>query len=36
MTSPCEHGKENSDSVKGGEFLYLLNDYQVLKEDSVT
>jgi hypothetical protein len=35
VAGPCEHGKVYSGSVKGGELLYLLRDYQVLKEDSV-
>jgi hypothetical protein len=30
----CEHGNEVSGSIKGGEFLDRLSDYQLLKEDS--
>jgi hypothetical protein len=30
----CEHGNEPSITVKGGEFLCQLNDYQFLKKDS--
>jgi len=30
----CEHGNEPSSSVKGGEFLDQLSDYQLLKKDS--
>jgi hypothetical protein len=30
----CEHGNEISDSIKGGEFLDQLSDYQLLKKDS--
>jgi hypothetical protein len=30
----CEHGTESSGCIKGGEFLDLLSDYQLLKEDS--
>jgi hypothetical protein len=31
----CEHGNETSGSLKRGEFLDWLNDYQLLKKDSV-
>jgi len=34
MAGPCGHGNELSGSVKGGEFLDRLSDYQLLKEDS--
>jgi hypothetical protein len=29
----CQHGNKISGSIKGGEFLELLNDYQLLKKD---
>lgn len=32
MVSSCEHGQEGSTSIKGGEFLSQLNDYQLLKK----
>jgi len=28
----CEHGNEPSDSIKGGEFLDYMSDYQLLKD----
>jgi hypothetical protein len=34
VTSCCEHGNENSGSIKGGEFLELANDYLLVKKDS--
>jgi hypothetical protein len=30
-TGSCEHGNEPSSSIKGGEFLDQLSDYQLLK-----
>jgi hypothetical protein len=30
----CEHGNELPCSIKCGEFLEQLNDYQLLKKDS--
>jgi hypothetical protein len=30
----CEHVNEPEDSIKGGEFLDLLNDYQLLKDSA--
>jgi hypothetical protein len=33
LAVPSEHGNEISGSVKGGEFLDKLSDYQLLKED---
>jgi hypothetical protein len=30
----CEHGNEPLGSIKGGEFLDKLSDYQLLKKDS--
>jgi hypothetical protein len=30
----CEHGNEPSCSIKGGEFIDQLNEYQVFKKDS--
>jgi hypothetical protein len=35
VVGTCEHGNESSDSIKGGEVLVQLNDYQLLKKDSV-
>jgi hypothetical protein len=35
MTGCCEHGNEPSCSMRGGEFLDLLSNYQLLKTDSV-
>jgi len=32
-TGSCEHGNEPSGSIKSGEFLDQLNDYQLLKKD---
>jgi hypothetical protein len=34
MAGSCEHGNEPSISIKGGEFLDYLSDYQLLKKDS--
>jgi hypothetical protein len=34
VAGSCEHGDEPSDSIKGGEFLGQLSDYQLLKKDS--
>jgi hypothetical protein len=34
VVSSCEHGNEPSGSVKGGEFLDLLSDSQLLKANS--
>jgi hypothetical protein len=31
VTGPCERGTEPLDSVRGGEFLEYLPDYQLLK-----
>jgi hypothetical protein len=30
----CEHGNEPSGSIRGGEFLNYLSDYQPLMKDS--
>jgi hypothetical protein len=30
----CEHGNEHSVSIKGGEFVDQLSDYQLLKKNS--
>jgi hypothetical protein len=30
----CEHGNKPSGSIKGGEFLYQLNDYEFLKKET--
>jgi hypothetical protein len=30
----CEHGNETSGSIKGGEFLDYLSDYQLLRSES--
>jgi hypothetical protein len=30
----CEHSNEPMDSIKGGEFVDQLSDYQLLKKDS--
>lgn len=32
-TVSYEYGKESEDSIKGGEFLEQLSDYQLLKKD---
>jgi hypothetical protein len=34
VTRSCEHGNEISGSIKGGEFLDYISDYQLLKKDS--
>jgi hypothetical protein len=34
VAGSCEHRIETSGSIKGGEFLDYLSDYQLLKEDS--
>ena len=34
QVSCCEHGDEPSGSIKGRDFIELLNGYQVLKKDS--
>jgi hypothetical protein len=34
MIVSCEQRNEPLGSIKGGEFLNLLNDYQLLKKDS--
>jgi len=35
VASPCEHDIEPSGSIKGGEFLDLLSDCQLLKMECV-
>jgi hypothetical protein len=35
VADPSEHSNEPSDSIKGGEFLDLLSDCQLLKKDSI-
>jgi hypothetical protein len=35
VAGSCEHDNEPSGSIKGGEFLDQLNDYQDLKDESV-
>jgi hypothetical protein len=35
VASSCEHDHESSGSIKGGEFLDQLSDYQLFKKDSV-
>jgi hypothetical protein len=35
MVGPCEHSNEPLGSIKDGEFLGQLSDYQLLKKDSV-
>jgi hypothetical protein len=35
VTGFCEHGNEPSGSTEGGEFLDYLNDYKLLKKDSI-
>jgi hypothetical protein len=30
----CEHGNELLGSIKGGEFIDLLSNYQLVKKDS--
>jgi hypothetical protein len=32
----CEHGNENSGSIKGGEFLDKLRDHKLIKNDSIS
>jgi hypothetical protein len=32
---PCEYGNEASGSMKGGEFLDRLSDYQLLKKNQL-
>jgi hypothetical protein len=32
VTGCCEHGDEPSDSIKGGEFLDSLSEYQLLNK----
>jgi hypothetical protein len=34
MSGSCEQDNEPSDFVKGGEFLYQMNDCQFFKKDS--
>jgi hypothetical protein len=34
MTGSCDHGDEPLYSIKGGEFLDSLNDYQLSETDS--
>jgi hypothetical protein len=34
VADSCEHGNEPSGSIKGGNFLEQLSDYQLLKQDS--
>jgi hypothetical protein len=36
VVGSCEHGNEPSGSMKGGEFLDQINDYQFLKKELVT
>jgi hypothetical protein len=31
----CEHGNGLSDSTKGGEFIYQLNNYQFVRKTSL-
>jgi hypothetical protein len=31
----CEYGNEPTHSIKGGEFIDYLSDYQLLKKDSI-
>lgn len=31
----CEYGNKLLDSIKGGEFLYKLSDYQLSDKDSI-
>jgi hypothetical protein len=33
VAGSCEHGNEPSDSIKGGEFLDNVSDYQLLNKD---
>jgi hypothetical protein len=33
LAHPCEDGNEPSGSIKGGEFLDYLSEYQLFKED---
>jgi hypothetical protein len=33
MAGGCEHGNETFGSTKGGEFLYQLSDYLLLKKN---
>jgi hypothetical protein len=35
VESSCKHGNKSSGSLKGGEFIDLLNDYEFHKEDFV-
>jgi hypothetical protein len=32
VTASCEHGNETSGSIKGGEFLDYLSEYQLFKK----
>jgi len=32
VAGPCERGNESSGSIKGGEFLDYLSDYELLKD----
>jgi len=34
MVSSCKHSTEAQGSIKGGEFLHQLSDYQFLKKSS--
>jgi hypothetical protein len=34
VAGSCEHGNEPSGSIKCGDFVYQLSDYQLLKKDS--
>jgi hypothetical protein len=34
MVGSFEHGNEPAGSIKGGEFLDHMSDYQILKKDS--
>jgi hypothetical protein len=34
MVGSCKLGNKPSDSIKGGEFLDKLSDYELLKKDS--
>jgi hypothetical protein len=36
VASSCEHGNELSGSIKGGEIVDWINNYQLLKKDSAS
>jgi len=36
LTDSFEHGDEPSDYIRGGEFLYYMGDYWILRKESTT